>query len=284
MFRWSGSQKDSDQQASDRNSRAARRTIAGQTVPTPLSDEEEFQDCDTSLLFSTDGANDDAESTSSETPDMSAAEELARQRALPVAESNFANDPESWKKEIKLKFDQNNVTYWFNSVESQMKKYGINMQWDKKDAIVPLLPEQILEEVMPILRLTEDEAGPHIYKDLKAEIITLYGPREEDAFKKAIALRMTGTPSAFGKKLIHILCPGAKPFSGCHCAKIVYGFWEAQLSPPIKSSLAGVKFNQDTYLSLFQKADQVYLANAGTGGREARAVSLIPFAILAYIT
>ena len=150
-----------------------------------------------------------------------------------------------------------------------MKKYGINRQWDKKNSIALLLPDDILEEVKPILRLTEAEAGPHIYKDLRDEIVSLYGPKDEDAFKKAIALRMTGTPSAFGKKLLHILCPGSKPFANCHCAKIVYGFWDAQLTPEIKSNLAGMSFNKDTYQAMFKKADQVYQANGGATSRPA---------------
>ena len=75
---------------------------------------------------------------------------------------------------------------------------------------------------------------------------------------------MTGTPSAFGKKLVHIICPGAKPFDNCHCARMVYGFWEAQQSPPVKSALAGLIFNQTTYKDIFKKADQVFLANGGS--------------------
>ena len=70
------------------------------------------------------------------------AAELARQKALPVDTSNYDNDPDSWKKEIKIKFDQHDVNYWFNSIESQMHKYGINLQWSKKDAIIPVLPEE----------------------------------------------------------------------------------------------------------------------------------------------
>ena len=259
MFRWSGSSQDSDQQAADRNSRAARRTIAQQQsiISSGSEDEAPFADAnDHSIHLNLDG-----EPGEPDEADMAA--ELARQRGLPVEDADFENDAESWKKEIKLKFNIQDVTYWFNSVEADMKKFGINRQWDKKDAIVPLLPESIVEECMPILRLTQQEAGDHIYKDLKAEIVSLYGPKDEDAFNKAMALKMTGTPSSFGKKLTHILCPGAKPFSTCHCARIVYGFWMAQLGPAIKSHLAGLKFNKDTYLDLFKKADEVFNANGG---------------------
>ena len=98
MNRWWGSKADSDNQAAERNSRAARRVI--QTLPQlpDSSDEDaEYNDCDTSLLFSNvDGADDNL------SDDMNAAE-LARQRALPVEDSNFEDDPESWKKEVKVK-------------------------------------------------------------------------------------------------------------------------------------------------------------------------------------
>ena len=144
-----------------------------------------------------------------------------------------------------------------------MTLYGINSQWSKKKALLPLLPEEIIDECKPILRLSKADAGSHIYKDLKAEILQLYGPREEDAFKKAMALRLTGKPSALGKKLIHIWCPGAKPFNNCHCSKVVYGFWESQLTLPIKNKLAGKKFNKDTYSDLFKLADEVWMSNGG---------------------
>ena len=145
-----------------------------------------------------------------------------------------------------------------------MRTFGINRQWSKKDAVIPLLPESVVEECKPILRLTEDEAGDTIYKDLKEEILTLYGPRDEDVFKKALALRLTTTPSALGKKLIHLICPGSKPFVGCHCAKMVYGFWDAQLTPQIRSALAEKKFTEHTYKDIFKHADKVFLANGGS--------------------
>ena len=162
---WSGTPSKSDQQKSERSQRAAKRFI--RTLPKSDSEDDNFEDCDTSFnrQVNLDGADD--------LPDEMAAAELARQKALPVSESDFDNDEDSWKKEVKVKFDQNDVPYWFNSVEAQMKKYGINRQWDKKNSIALLLPDDILEEVKPILRLTEAEAGPHIYKDLREEIVSL---------------------------------------------------------------------------------------------------------------
>ena len=265
MHRWWGNSAESDKQAGERNSRAARRSIRDLHLNLSSDDEEDvYADCDTSGIFGgLDGNDDIVDEVDMDAQAAAAAAELARQRALPVEDSDFDNDPEAWKKELKLKFEPHDVLYWFNSVEAQMVKFGINSQWDKKDAILPLLPENVIEECKPMLRLSKAEAGPTIYKDLKAEIILLFGPRDEDAFKKAVALKMTSTPSAFGKRLINVICPGSKPMDGCHCARMIYGFWEAQLGAPIKSRLAGKKFNKDTYVELFKLADEAWRANGG---------------------
>ena len=206
MHRWPGSSEDSSNQKSERNQRAARRTIKTLNLnPLSSEDEEVFQDCDTSFSLNVDGEPGDVPLVE---PDMNANQQaaaaaLAAEKRKPVQDADFDDDSDAWKKEIKVKFNPHDVKYWFNSVESAMKKFGINQQWSKKDAIVPLLPDAVVEECMPILRLSETEAGPHIYKDLKEEILQLYGPRDEDIFEKAIALRLTSTPSALGKKLVH---------------------------------------------------------------------------------
>ena len=257
MNRWWGSKDDSDRQAGERASRAARRVIADQ-VQVKSDSEDDFQDCDTSGFFLNVDGNDDE----LDAPPIVPEEPADNMPATPFDQEDKENDAEAWKKEIKVPFDQD-INYWFNKIEAQMKKFGINRQWDKKDAAAALLPEHVIEECKPILRLTEAEAGPHIYKDLKAEVVSIFGPRDEDVFKKAIALRLTGTPSALGKKLIHLICPGSKPFDGCHCAKIVYGFWDSQLTVPIRTALAGQPFNKDTYQALFKLADQVFIANGG---------------------
>ena len=136
----------------------------------------------------------------------------------------------------------------------------MNRWWGGKDDSA----RQASEELKPFLRLTEDEADKLIYYDVKQELLALYGPKEEDAYQKAKSLKLTTTPSALGKKLVHAVCPGAKPFESCHCARMVYGFWIDQMSPPIKSALAGEKFTKDTCKEIFKKADEVWRANGGS--------------------
>ena len=270
MNRWWGSSSDSERQSSERDQRAAKRYIKNLDLNPLSEDEDNFQDCDlsinnTSIFGGVDG-NDDLD----EDPVVSAnqsgamnAQQLAAEKAKPVEEASYPDDDDAWKKEKRVKFDKNDVEYSFNTIESKMKKYGINTQWSKKDALVELLPEDIVEQCKPILRLKQEEAGTHIYKDLKQEILSLFGKKDQDAYKKAKALTFDGPPSALGKKLIHLLCPDSKPFQNCHCAKFVFGMWDEKMTPQIKTSYAGLKFDHTSYKNIFNLADDVWRANGG---------------------
>ena len=147
MFRWRGDQQQSDSQSADRQQRAARRTIKKLDLELVLSDEEPFLDANTSLStnLNLDGEPAD-ESTSSETSAI-----MPDNNPVLFEDANADDDAEAWKKDLKIQWNQHDVKYWFNSVEAQMKKFGINKQWSKKDAIVPLLPPEVVEECMPIL-------------------------------------------------------------------------------------------------------------------------------------
>ena len=140
MFRWPGSQQESDKQSGDRAARAARRTLA--SLPSPVnsdSDSELYAECETTIGGQLDG-DDDLEVTNATMPD-----EVA---PVPFDTEDKANDADSWKKELRIKFDPHDVEYYFNAIEAQMKSFGINRQWDKKNAILPMLPENIIVEFL----------------------------------------------------------------------------------------------------------------------------------------
>ena len=61
--------------------------------------------------------------------------------------------------------------------------------------------------------------------------------------------------------MIHDICPGAKPFNGCHCARVVWWFFIKQMPQVIKTGLAEKRFTKDTYGELFDLADKIYNAN-----------------------
>ena len=104
MNRWQGSARDSLKQASERSQRAARRTIS--SLDLVLSEEEEFQDCDTSLRLTNlnlDGAGDDLDDTTSSS---TTSQVMAPDPVVRFDEANTDDDSEAWKKDLKVKFDR----------------------------------------------------------------------------------------------------------------------------------------------------------------------------------
>ena len=156
-----------------------------------------------------------------------------------------------------------------------MKSAGINKQLTKRDSLLPTLPEDVIEECKPLLRIPEADLGTHPYRDLKHEILQIYGKKQQDAFARAFSRKLEGRPSALGKLLIHDICPAPKPLTGCHCAPMVWGFWHRQLPQSCKDKLAGKTFDSTTYKQLFIEADDVWASNGGVANAEPAVVAAV---------
>ena len=207
MNRYPGSKEDSERQQGERSQRAARRYLRNAVIDISLTESDaEYLDCesDTSLL-NVDGTDDVDEPVMAPT----AAEEAARIRAenlvKPFEDQDFDDDAEAWKKSLSFKFNRHDPQFWVNNVEAEMTNFGINSQWSRRNALMgkDILPEDVIEELKPLLRLSKAESGPHIYKDIRNEILNIYSLKEEQAFERAASRRLTTRPSALGKQLIN---------------------------------------------------------------------------------
>ena len=115
MSQYRGSSLTREEQSAERGQRAARRTINQQNlIYNPVTDdfeyEDDFKDCETSFNTSLnlDGAPGDSSETQSSASTMTdatarAAAALAAEKAKPFEESNFPDDDDAWKKELKIK-------------------------------------------------------------------------------------------------------------------------------------------------------------------------------------
>ena len=258
MSHWWGSKADSEAQKAERDARGVRRfirSLPAAALNDSVASVDEFHDCDP--VPNLDG-NDDM-------PDNAAvaAAALAAEQALPFDRRDLPDDADAWKKTLTLKFDRNDPEFWFSEIEHTMKTYGINRQRSKRSALMgkDILPEDVIEELKPLLRIPEDEADKRIYKLIKTELLNIFGKKDQQALAKAASRRLTTRPSALGKALIHDICPGTKPFVDCHCAKVVWYFFDLQMPQVIKTALAKERFNGTTYKAIFQHADDVFDAN-----------------------
>ena len=108
---------------------------------------------------------------------LSLPEDIEIKMAELFEDKTAEDDKEAWKKSLTVKFDRHDVEYFFTATEAQMKSFGINKQLSKRDALLPLLPEDVIAECKPLLRIPEGDLGTHPYKDLKHEILDIYGKK-----------------------------------------------------------------------------------------------------------
>ena len=153
------------------------------------------------------------------------------------------------------------IKFFFSQLENQMEMSDIKSQWMKRQALVKSLPVKVQEEVKTLLILKKSEAGDLPYKDLKVELIKIFGPREEEAYETACARVMVSTPSQLGKKLVGDLCKKSRKLNGCCCDRIVWGMLRKQLPVAVRNHCSGMEFNHTTYATVLDRADEVYLSN-----------------------
>ena len=113
MHRWWGSREDSDRQSSERDRRAARRTI-DRLPKLPSDDDEDFHECDlsSSFLHQVDGNDSDGESDSGSGNGSNnvSADNSAIMPATPFDTENGTDDDDYYKKLGSLKNREFNKT------------------------------------------------------------------------------------------------------------------------------------------------------------------------------
>ena len=127
MNRFLGSKQDSENQATERNRRQARRNIKRLNLDKIGSDSDEFHDCDTSRTLPNLDGND---SDTSQSPNNSLT--MPPAAAVKFQDENEDDDADYYKKITSLKsrlFNKNEVEFWFTSIEASLKHMGVKSHW-----------------------------------------------------------------------------------------------------------------------------------------------------------
>ena len=162
---------------------------------------------------------------------------------------------------IKLEFDPSDIRFWFSQLEDEMTMASVKSQWLKKTVLQRNLPVKQKEDVKAYLTLQKAEAGDQIYLDIKTELIRIYAPKPADSYRKALTRTMTGLPSQLGYQIINDICKKPSKLNGCCCAGAALALWSIQLPISVRTHISQKEFTKDTYKSVFQDADKVFLAS-----------------------
>ena len=137
---------------------------------------------------------------------------------------------------------------------------SVGSQWLKKTILQRNLPNKQKEDVKSYLVLDQLQAGASIYKDIKENLIRIYAPKPSVSYQRALQRTMTGLPSQLGYQIVDDICKKPRKLDGCCCAGAAQALWTLQIPVNIRAHVSNMEFTIDTYKSVFEAADKVFLA------------------------
>ena len=142
-----------------------------------------------------------------------------------------------------------------------MAAVGVKKNFTKLQVLSTVIPKRVQDEVKELLSMKATEFPNNDgYKQLKNEILRIFGPRPEDAVDRALARVLTGKPSQLARALVGDICK--QRFDCPCCPAVVMSLWKRQLPSNVKAHIAGMKFDKSTFKDVLQHADDVHASNA----------------------
>merc|ERR1712173_54765 len=158
---------------------------------------------------------------------------------------------------IKVPYDPKDPVYWFRRLEIQMELRSIKSQFWKRIVLEANLPADINETIKDLLiKEKNSEGAATVYKDCKARLLKIFGPKPEHDVTLAMGLVMTGLPSQAAKRVKELVC---KRNFDCCCPAIVGKIWRDMLPKDVRLAVASYDLAKQWDEAL-DRADDVYNA------------------------
>ena len=114
---------------------------------------------------------------------------------------------------------------------------------------------------------TDDDS----YLQLKNEILSIFGPRQEDGMERALSRVLIGKPSTLARQLVHDIAKGKLECD--NCTATIAALWKRQLSSSVKAGIAHLKLSKANFKEVVQLADDIYSSNNHTSAALVAAVT-----------
>ena len=171
-------------------------------------------------------------------------------KAMENASRNLAN----------FAWDETDLDFYFSQIEARMAAVGVKKQFTKFQVLSMILPPKVVQSVKKILRKKEaDFTGDHAnrsYKQLKKELMRIYGPRLEAGVERALTRTLTSTPSELARNLMDDICQHEMDCA-C-CPAVILALWKKHLPVQVRAAIAGQTFDNETFDAVCELADQVF--------------------------
>ena len=150
-----------------------------------------------------------------------------------------------------------------------MSAAGVKKQFTKFQVLSTIIPKNVIDEVKPLLRKQETEFTENdSYKQLKTEILRIFGARPEASVERALSRIMVGPPSQLLRALFEDITKGQGDCPNCY--SVVSTLWRRHLSTQVRAGIAKFKLTKDNFKEVAQRADDIHASN-----RPALAISAV---------
>ena len=163
------------------------------------------------------------------------------------------------------------LDFYFAQIQTKMATAGVKKQFTKFQILSQIIPKHVIDEVKPLLRKEEDDFNGDAYKQLKLEILRIFGPDPESGMERALNRVMTGKPSQLARALVNDMC---KKELDCTCCQAnVLAMWKRHLPGQVKAGIADCKFDKASFNATTQLADKIWASNGATASVAAMSVA-----------
>ena len=162
----------------------------------------------------------------------------------------------------RFKWNPTDLEFYFGQIEIKMAAVGVKKNFTKFQVLATIIPPEVMEEVKPLLRLKEtDFPNKDAYKQLKTELLSLFGPAPEAAVDRALARVMVGKPSSLLRALVNDICK--KDLNGCTCCPaVVMALWKRHLPDNVRAGIADETLSKETFKRIGQLADKIFASSS----------------------
>ena len=157
-------------------------------------------------------------------------------------------------------WNQDDILFYFGQIEIKMAAAGVKKQFTKFQILSSIVPTHVINQIKKFLRKSEaDFTNNDSYKQLKQEVLRIFGPRPEAAIERAMKRVLVGPPSSLARELKDDICHHELD---CQCCPAVISYlWKKQLSGQVRAGIAHLKLTSATFDQVTQLADDIHMAN-----------------------
>ena len=138
-----------------------------------------------------------------------------------------------------------------------MAAVGVKKQFTKFQVLSTIIPPHVIDEVMPLLSMGEAEFDANdSYKQLKHEILRIFGPKQTAGAERALGRILSGKPSTLARQLANDVAKGKLDCD--NCVAMIVTLWKRHLSGQVKAGIAHLKVTKDNFKDVCQLADDIH--------------------------